>query len=127
MKVLDLITLLLFATKTKPQGNSEKFWRLIAKFAQSKVKDLYLQRVHHDSQCERCKSWASEVDGLAEVKDFNQVSYITVCKKCGHETYWDVRSGIVSVQIPTLPDMNERKTETAHIVYRHLAVENDGD
>ncbi len=71
---------------------SEQFWKWLRNYATKKVRDCYMEEVHHDRRCEQCGTWTSEVDGCAKLKesDCGCFEFMT-CKKCGHVSKWDCR------------------------------------
>jgi len=74
----------------------EKFWLWLRDYANQKVRDIYMDRIHHDRKCERCNTWTSEVNGCAKLEQDDDYDYMT-CNKCSHVSKWDCRG-----MLPTL-------------------------
>lgn len=79
----------------------ERFWRALRDFAAAKAEAAYMERVKHQRQCPRCRTWTSETDGAASYRDDGQGwhSFMT-CRKCGHESRWNM-----GWMLPVLDDL----------------------
>jgi hypothetical protein len=77
----------------------EKFWEWLRYYANQKVRDYYMAKVHHERKCECCNTWTSEVGGCAKLEEApdDSMCELMTCKKCGHVSRWDCRG-----MLPTL-------------------------
>lgn len=75
-----------------------KLWKWLRELSNNKIKEEYMNRVHHDRFCTNCKTWTSEIGGCVKIEysDCGWFEFMT-CKKCSHVSKWDCRG-----MLPTL-------------------------
>lgn len=72
-----------------------RFWRWLFDLSVVGMRERYMAITHHDRQCRTCGAWHSENYGCASYRDSEDgATQWTTCKRCGHETAWDMRHAI---------------------------------
>lgn len=72
----------------------ERLWRWFLGLAERKIAECH----NHSRKCPNCGVW-SAIAGVIRYRDLDEVHTGLTCGQCGHESQWDMVSGMLPILV----------------------------